>query len=220
MDFLDEAVQDMNSHLYEFNKRSEVKTLVTSTQDYTLTGGNAERGAPVVPYKESLAYIEDSNNSNRINLTFMTWYLFQDRANSRAWKGEGEPSIYSFRNMNDDGKVSLFPKPSSGFNGHYLTVEYYIRIPLISLLADNNTTPYVPEEVEIPLLYNAMKRMAIHLYGPGHEDVKGFWSLEMKALNELKALDHRHPDGGTRFILSDNLKRGTRTSRDTLYIKV
>lgn len=220
LDFLDEAVQDMNSHLYEFNKRIEEIDLVAEQQDYVLTGGSTERGAHVVPYKESIAFLAGSSGENRIHLTYVPWFRFQDMANNRLYTNTGEPSVYSFRALDNDGKISLYPKPSNSYTSHTLTAEYYIRLPLISSLASPDTAPYIPEEVEIPLLYNAMKRMAVHLHGPGHKDVVGFQALETKAVDELQAVDKRHPDGGTRFMVVDHMKRGTRDGRKAEYIKV
>lgn len=221
LDFLDEAVQDMNSHLYEFNKRSETVSLTDGTSTYTLSGGSAESTTtPVIPYKESIAYLDHLTSTDRINLVYIPWVRFAEYVKNRVFAGTGEPELYSFRNIENDGTVTLYPTPGGTADTHVLVLEYYIRIPLISILANDATSPRIPEEVEVPLLYNAMKRMATHLYGPGHPDVGGFDVLEQRSLGRLQAVDKRHPDQNLRFQLVDNVKRGTHRSRRALYIKV
>jgi hypothetical protein len=218
-DFLDDAVKDMNSHLYEFNRLSETIDLQADDNNYPLTNTDADGtdGSTIVPYKESYAYLIDADG-NRLPLTYLPWVRFAERLGNTFYSNSGPPELYSFKNIENDGKVYVWPTP--GDLTYDMVIDFYRRIPLYSDLTNSTTSPNMPEEVETPLFYNALKRLAIHLYGPGHKDVEGFDALESKALTELKAVDKRHPDQQQRFVVSDFRNRNRSAGRRSLYIKV
>lgn len=209
--FLDQAVKDMNTHLYEFNKHIESSiTLVSAQQDYILTSSTTDTdGVKIVPYRECQAYAIKTSDGSREPLAYLPWVRFSECIGNSLASSTGIPTSYSLRNVDRTGVVSLFPKPSASVASTYtLTVEFYKRIPLPSLLTGASTQMRVPEEVETALIYNACKRMAIHLYGPGHPDVAGYAALESKALTELKQVDKTHPDQMQRFMLVDHTRKG------------
>jgi hypothetical protein len=197
--FLDDAVREMNSHLYEFNKRTETGiALSASTRDYTLT---STAGAQV--YRESLAYLVTTAGVQQANLVYLPWAHFQSLYGDQTLVNSGVPSVYSMRNVDFAGTVSLQPIPNTSVASSYtLTVEYYRRIPLPYTDAEDPIE--VAPEVETVLVYNAQKRLAIHLHGPGHKDVAAFDALERRAQEELQAVDKRHPDAQRRFRLVDH----------------
>ena len=225
-DLLDQTIKDMNSHLYEFNKVNQtISPLIADTADYELDpmtagpGGGVTPSTPAVPYKESQAYLLKTDSS-RVYLNYLPWVRFSEQLSGRFGSTSGIPSTYSFRNLEADGLLSLFPAPNAGTVGDYtLVLEYYRRIPLLSEVPDDDSTIAVPEEVETPLIYGACKRLAIHLVGASHPDVAAFAALEKISLEELKAVDKRHPDQLQRFRLIDRINRG-QLDRNSLFIKV
>jgi hypothetical protein len=220
-DFLDEAVKDMNSHLYEFNKRWQTLDLAAGTNNYELTDETAETeptdGSNIIPYRESYAYLVDSAGG-RLPMTYLPWVKFAERLGNIFYSNTGTPELYSFRNIDFDGKVYVWPTPSN--TTYDMVLEFYKRIPLYSETTAEGTTPSIPEDVETALFYNAAKRLAIHLYGPSHDDVAAFHELEQDALTRLKAVDKRHPDQQQRFVVSDFRNRNRVAGRRSLYIKV
>ncbi len=226
---IDQTIKDMNSHLYEFNKFTETGiTLVSEQNDYVLTntdlgvgGGSPPVAAtPVIPYKEVIAYLIKTDDSSRQFLTYIPWVRFSERLGHPLFNNTDIPTIYSWRNVETDGTVTVHPAPGTSVaNDYTLTIEFYRRIPLYSEVQDGETI-MVPEEVEVPLVYGSCKRLAIHLLGAAHPDVAAFNQLEKTSLEELKAVDKRHPDQQQRFVLSDNIKRGRLSGRRSLFIRV
>jgi hypothetical protein len=231
LDLIDDVIKDMNSHLYEFNKFTTAGlTLVEGVNTVELfdtipastDGSPAGLGATnIVPFRESIAYVVKTSDSTRLPLTYIPWARFSEKLGNQLYSNSDLPELYSFRNIDYDGTVTLWPTPNSAAaTDHTLTVEAYRRIPLYSEVGDTESIP-VPEEVETALLYGACKRLAIHLYGPGHEDVAAFDTLESEAIDKLKGIDKRHPDQQQRFINVDHTKRASRVAgRRALYIKV
>lgn len=206
--FLDDAIKEMNSYLFEFSRTMETGiTLSASTQDYTLSGG--------LPFKESQAYLVNSSSGDAAApLHYLPYVhfkrLFALEENTDAVSTAGVPYAYTIRNLHDDGVVSLFPIPNTSTASSWtLTVEYYTRIPLVSELALDTSQLDVPQEVETALVFGGQKRMAIHIHGPGHDDVKALDALENRARTRLQAIDRHHPDSNTRFRLATH-SRGSR----------
>lgn len=205
-EFINDTIRDYNSRTFEFNKRKETITFVANTAEYTLTAGTF--------LKESMCYlIQSSNSAVRSTLVYLPYVHFQATyADGNYGMITGVPEVYTIRNVNNDGIVTFAPAPSD--TTYKAVIEYYRRIPILS---EESPIKAIPE-IEVPLMYGAMKRLAIHLYGPGHPDVAGFDSLERQALEEVAAIDKQHPDARMRFILCD--KRAAWNQRRALYIKV
>jgi len=222
-DLLDQTIKDMNSHLYEFNKMELLlaANLVVDQADYPIDSTAPGPGLPatiMLPYKESLTYLKDTSNSTRIYLSYLPWIRFSEQLSGRFGTTTGIPATYSFRNLEIDGIMTLYPTPS--VTNYSLNFEFYRRIPLLAELGvDDDATIMVPEEVETPLIYGACKRLAIHLIGAAHPDVAAFAALEKTSLEELKAVDKRHPDQLQRFRLVDRLNRG-QIARNSLFLKI
>lgn len=194
---LDDTIRDHNSHLYEFNKR--VQTGIV------LTGGTATYELAAATYKESLAYLVKTSDSTKQGpLVYLPYIRFRETYGDGAYITTGVPTVYTFRNLNNDGLVTLGAAPNTATAANYtLTVEYYRRIPLASVEDPIEGFP----ELATPLLYGLMKRLAIHLYGPAHGDVSAFAGLEQEALGKVKSIDKRHPDQQMRFRLVDHVRR-------------
>jgi len=212
LDLLDETVKEMNSHLYEFNKMVESNLTITADANTIVLRNGV--------YRESIArMIYTPDSTQELLLMYLPYVQYQDAYGSSRYIGSGIPVVYSFRNVERDGTLYLGPTPDSGAATDYtLTVEYYRRIPLVSSVT---AALDIPPEVEPALVYGAQKRLAIHLYGPGHPDVAAFQGLEMRALQQLKAVDKRHPDTNKRFKLADRRFAGKRNPlRGQLFIRI
>jgi hypothetical protein len=218
LDFLDEAVKEMNSHLYEFNRVSVTGTaLVSDQRDYDLSATSPQI------YKELATYFVSTTNTNsrKTPMTYLPWEDFLRQTQGDVPLQNGEPVLYSYRNMPDTTVVSLYPRPDASFASAYtMTTEYYRRIALISSTATNAAID-VPQELETCLMYAAWKRMAIHIKGASHSDVAAFEQLEMKALDKLRDIDRQHPDSIHRFRVW-GMHSSTPLTRDrgVQYIKV
>ncbi len=209
LDLLDETVDEMNSQLYDFNKRVET--------GITLTAGTAAYELNSAFYRESLAYLVDSSGDREPPLIYLPYARFRETYGDEDWVSDGFPEVYTIRNVQDDGQVTLGPTPDTSAAAYTLTVEYYRRIPKVSGSEDPLA---VPDEVEPALLYGAMKRMAIHINGPGHADVAAFETLEARAIEKLKGVDRRHPDQNMRFQLHGHSRRARRFRDRALYIRI
>ncbi len=216
-DALDETVKEMNTHLYEFNK-------VTAT-DLDIVDGTQDILMPTTFYRESFAYLVDKDNNEEPPLVFIDPVNFQ-RLYGNSPSNKGWPIAYTIRNIHNDGKLSLGPTPDSTVastrsgttltGGRALYVEYYRRIPLPS----ENAQLTIPQEVEVPLLYGAQKRLSIDIAGPGNPDWATFQTLEDRSLEKLQAVDRRHPDEATRFRLYDRASAGVRRRVGALYVRI
>ena len=193
LDFLDDCVADLNSNVYQFNMIQETGiTLTDGTQAYDLASNF---------FKDSLAYLnKTSDGEDGGPLTYLPWVSFKKLGPSNT--NTGSPFRYSLFNVEDDGKVYLYPLPDSSIADNYtLTVEYYRRVPLISSVSAG-TGISVPREIENAIVYGAQKRMAMHIVGSGHKDVVSLAALELEALERLKKIDRTHPDGQYRFRIA------------------
>lgn len=210
LDFLDETIIEMNTHMYEFNLVQVTGiALVAGQQDYTL---------PTQFYREKLAYLVDSSGGTKDPLFYIDWPTFM-RMYGKDGTTSAEPDTYSVRNVHNDGKVSLSPAPDGGSaSGDTLTVDYYRRIPLASEVE----VLTVPQEVETTLLYGAKKRFAMEVRGADQPDWQTFHELESTALERLKTADRRHPDEVTRFRLYDHRLRGRKGTHRSgnIYIRI
>ena len=216
--FLDDAIKETNSYLFEFNKnRQDAIVLTENEENYTLDGS---------PYKEVQAFLVSvSNNNEEPPMHYLPYVQFKRLTNSRNSTGtieSGNPYIYTFRNIERDGVVTLFPAPAATTATDYtLTVEFYVRIPLLSELPDDDARLQVPQEVETALTFASQKRLAIHINGPAHPDVIALDALEQRALARLIAIDRHHPDSATRFRIAGHDRRAnTVRGRGVMLIKI
>lgn len=214
--FLDDAVKDMNTHLYEFNRTVETGLALVEDQEYV--------ELVTTYYRESQAFtVRTSDGFKYEPLCFIPWAQFLRMTQmgvSDIKKTSGELiSHYSIRNEHATGTMFLYPTPNATAASDFtLTVEYYRRIPLISSTAAGASID-CPPEIETALVYGAQKRMAMHIEGAEHPSVGALNALEETALNRLKAVDQRHVDEKLRFRIVDNTTGRTRTD-GRLYVEL
>lgn len=210
LDFLDETIIEMNTHMYEFN--------LVQVTGITLVEGQAEYTLPTQFYREKLAYLKDSDGNTGEPMYYIDWPTFM-RLYGKQPDTNAFPQAYSIRNVQNDGKVSLAPSPDGRSASDYtLTVDYYRRIPLASEVE----VLTVPQEVEVTLLYGAKKRFAMEVRGADQPDWQTFDELETKTLDRLKTADRRHPDEVTRFRLYDGRRGGRFSGRrfGNVYVRI
>lgn len=192
LECLDDAIDDLNMHLWEFNKAEESGIVMTAAQSWVPLSHAV--------YRESAAFLVDTTSGDSgPHLKFYPWLEFQ-----REWgkpNDEGTPLVYSYFNIHAEGKLYLAPIPdSTTATDCTLTFQYYIRIPRISEL-DSSASLNTPREIEQAIVYGAQKRMAIWLLGSAHPDVAAFQALETKAYADISGVDKRRPDANLRFKL-------------------
>jgi len=210
LEFLDETIMEMNTHLYEFN--------IVKATGITLTGDVSTAALPDAFYKEKMAFLVRISTSEEADpLVYLDWATFRRLygENPRAGKSDF-PVAYSAKNVHADGLVSLGPQPNAGTASDFtLTIEYYKRIPLASEASHID----LPQEVENAIIYGAKKRLAVYI--DGAQAGAGFELWERQALEKLKAVDRRHPDEATRFRLYDRgLNRFRRSPARPVYTRI
>jgi hypothetical protein len=192
--FLDSSIKDLNTGLFEFNKIVETGILMGSGQQWVQLGSNA--------HKLSMVYLTHNTNGDEPPLTILPWDHFK-RLYYQSVK-PGKPYVATNFNPEREGKVYLFHIPNDSTVADYtISVEYYTRIPLISEIAEGASLA-IPQEMENAIVFGAQKRMAEHLYGPGHKDVAAKSMLESQALERCKTSDRSKPGAQLRFRLCDN----------------
>jgi hypothetical protein len=193
LSWLDEAVDDLNLGLYEFNKVIQTGIVMTASQPYITLATDF--------YRESQAYlVRTSDGLKYAPLTYLNWVDFR-----RIYPNDkvaSIPFVYSCYNYDTDSqRIYLYYTPSTDVaSGYTLTTEYYRRVPRISTLGGGDSLQ-VPGEVETPIRYGAYKRAAMH-FGQT-TDVGMYGQLESQALERLKRVDRMHPDARKRFKLVD-----------------
>jgi len=206
--FLDDAVDDMNTHLWEFNKIMETGVVMTANQSWVALS------APF--YREVAAFVVNtSDGASWPHLAFLPWIEFQ-----RLYgvpNEQGPPQVYSYFNTHREGKIYLAPRPDTSTAANAtLTLEYYRRIPRVS----DEDPLQVPREIEQLLIYGAQKRMAMHLVGASNPDVAALQALETLALDNLRGVDKRSPDERLRFRLVDRVQSNRSLPRNYFVIKL
>lgn len=209
LDALDDTIDDMNMALFDFNKLGESGIPLVEGQPWVLLTSQF--------YRESQAYLVNSNGAMQDPLDHLPWSTYQ------RWYGDstitGTPEKYSLFNFEKEGKLYFYPTPdANAASAMTLTVEFYRRIPLVSELGISDSLD-APREVQSALVYGAQKRIALHL-GQSN-DIATLAGLEMQALERLKRVDKTHPDERKRFMLADFAKNSARRRRTTdVYIKL
>lgn len=208
LQFLDDAVDDMNTHLWEFNKMVETGIAMTAEQSFV------PLSAPV--YREVGAFLVDTSSGEAApHLTFLPWIEF--RRLYGAPNETGQPLVYSYFNPHREGKLHLAPTPDTSTAANStLTFEFYRRTPRVS----EEDPLQVPREIEQLLIYGAQKRMAIHLLGASNPDVVSLQALETKALDDLRGVDKRSPDERLRFRLVDHVQNNRMLPHNYLVLKL
>lgn len=208
LDFLDDAVKELNTRLFEFNVVSQTGIAMTANQSYVQLA---------VPFfKEKMAFlVKVSDSKPSYPLRFIDWPAFQ-RLYGNPSEASDVPAVYSIRNMQEEGRVYLAPTPASSVATDYtLTLEYYRRIPLPS--EQDQLTVF--QEAENAIVFGGQMRFAQHIAGPDSPDVGTLKALATEAEMRLKSLDRRHPDELTRFRLYDDRMRGPFGRRRSLGFK-
>jgi len=192
--FLDASIKDLNTGLFEFNKIVETGIVMETGQQWVQLGSNA--------HKISQVYPVHNTDGDDVPMTILPYDHFK-RLYYRTDK-TGKPYVATNFNMEREGKVYLYYTPDETTVTNYtLTVEYYIRIPLISEIAEGSSLS-IPQEMENVIVYGAQKRFAEHLLGPGHRDVSAKAALEAQALERCKTSDRSKPGAQLRFRLCDS----------------
>lgn len=194
--FLDEAVDDLNTFLWEFAKVKQEGVALVNAQNYVSLATRF--------YKESMAFmIHTPSNTPNPPLVYVPWVHFE-RLRTDLVPG-GTPDRYSLFNVESEGRLYLQPTPDSKASTDYtLTIEYYQRIDRPS----EQDPLHAPREITNTIVYGAQKRLASVVFGAGHQDVQAFAAMEEQALERLRTIDRRHPDEQMRFRTVD-----TSTSR-------
>jgi len=192
--FLDGSIKDLNTGLFEFNKIVETGIIMVDGQQWVQLGSNA--------HKISMVYLTHNSNGDEPPLTILPWDHFK-RLYYQSVK-PGKPYVATNFNPEREGKLYLFPIANETTVTDYtLSVEYYTRIPLISEISEGASLS-IPQEMENVIVYGAQKRLAEHLLGPGHPDVRAKATLEAESLNRCKTSDRSKPGAQLRFRLCDN----------------
>jgi len=192
--FLDGSIKDLNTGLFEFNKIVETGILMAERQQWVQLGSNA--------HKISQVYLTHNTNGDQVPMTILPYDHFK-RLYYRTEK-TGLPYVATNFNIEREGKVYLYYIPDSKTVTDYtLTTEYYIRIPLISEIAEGASLS-IPQEMENVIVFGAQKRLAEHLLGPGHRDVGAKAALESQALDRVKNSDRSKPGAQIRFRMCDS----------------
>jgi len=190
LDCLDDTIKEFNRNTYEFN------LMVVS--GITITSGVEAISLPQAFYKEKQAYlVKTSDSKSEGPLGYIDWATFNRLygINPRL-ASAGFPTVYTARNVQEEGQLYLGPEPSSSIAADYtLTVEYYRRIPLVS--ATDQLT--IPAEVEPALLAGAQELFAIHISGADSQDAARFAQKKYITWDGFKEADRKHPDGLNRF---------------------
>lgn len=192
--FLDAAVKDLNTGLFEFNKIVETGVLPVEGQQWVQLGSGVHRLSQI--------YLVHNSNGDEPPMGILPYDHFK-RLYYRTDK-TGKPFVASTYNISSDGRVYLYYIPDATTASDYtISVEYFIRIPLISEIAEGASLA-IPQEMENVILYNAQKRLASHLYGAGHKDVGSKAALESQSLERCKNSDRSKPGAAIRWRLCDN----------------
>lgn len=193
LDCLDDAVNDLNSSLYEFNRVTESGISLSTEQQWITLNSQF--------YKESQCYLNRTGQGDNTPMLYMDWVQFKRLYPENTTLGR--PSIYTIFNSDQDGRLYLYDSPDQTTVDNYtLSVEYYRRIPLVSSLG-NEGSLNVPREIENALIYGAQKQLSSVVMGPGHPDVRALAGLESEAIARLKQSDRLHPDVQLRFKLAE-----------------
>lgn len=198
LQFLNEAIDDANLHLWEFNKCEESGLVMTAGQEYV--------EVTHLVYREVMAFtVLTSDGSTQQQLTFLPWVEF--RSSWASPQMQAPPVAYSYFNLHRNGRIYLGPTPPS--TGTYvtdntLTVQYYRRLPHL----DEENPLQVPREVEQLLLWGAQRRMANYLQGPSSPDVASLAAQEVAFYDRLRGMDRRSPDENLRMRLPWETGRG------------
>lgn len=209
LEWLDDSVRDLNMGLYEFNKVSQTGIVLTAAQQYV--------AAATEIYRPYIAYLVRTSDSMAHGpLTGMDWPDF--KRNYPDAVNTSQPISYATFNYESEGRVYLGPTPDTDTaNGFTLSIDYYRRIPKVSDVAGGDALN-VPEEVEVPLLYGAYKRAAMHFGQPN--DVAMYESLWFKSLDRLKNIDRKQPSNQHRFRLVDTAPKRLSPGWGSVWIKI
>lgn len=188
-DFLNEAIDELNTHLWEFNRTREEGIALVASQDYVPLRHEV--------YKEDAAYLVATNNSGIIQRLREHDFTRLEVAFGGS-SNTGPPMAYSFENLFQEGKLYLFPTPDANAVSDWtLTFQYYRRIS--HLTSQGESVLQVPREAEQMILNHAYARVAAHLKGASDPDVASYVALSSRAFENLKGIDRRQPDNNTRF---------------------
>ena len=192
LEWLDEAVNDLNYMTWESSKTVETGIPLTSGDTFASLSSQF--------YKESQAYLVSNDGGDMPPMRYLPWVAFK-----RLYPDmntPGMPCIYTAFNDSSEGKVYFDVVVDDNTASNYtLAVEYYRRIPKISSLGVGDSLE-VPTEFENVLLYGAKKRAA--QWVGAAQDVPQFQALEHEAYERMKRADRMHPDSDNRFRLIDD----------------
>lgn len=195
--------QFINRVIKELNTRPW-KALLTNGTNLTTVAGTSNYTLDALFYKESKVQRLDSSSKPAATLLYMDWEQFQSIFDTQA--DRTTPLIYTLRNTNQDGLISLYPIPDKVYT---LTVQYYARIPQ---LANNDDTLLIPIEFENYIILKAQFYLMDLFH---HERTSEKFQYCENEMAKLVRADEIHPDDNPRFRLPI-----PKYAYGTLFIKV
>lgn len=207
LEYLNEAIIEFNSRLYECNR-------VFRTQ---LTVTNGEASLPAAFYKELECSLVSSTGDRIRQLGYIDWAEHEHTFGySQQGFGTGGFYQYSLFNIYDEGKLRLMPF-TGATDTSYVKISYHRRFPLLT--GDGDVLD-APQEIQRALVLKAQTDM-LRTHSPGSNALAITASLAEKAWDEFSNIDRKHPDMKPRFRLAPLTGRGWAPGGDgVIYIRV
>jgi len=196
LEFLDDTIDYLNTHLWEFNRVEET--------GLALTASSPTVALAHLFYREHLAHMVAVDGGRaEPPLTFMPFVDFNRQYGVPT--DEGLARVYTYNNLHHTGQLLLNLVPTTDNAADYtLTINYYTRVPRLSTI-DSAAKLSIPAEVEQILKCGAKKLLAAHVDNPSKTTT---WAaLEAQAIDAMRGIDRRSPGGGLRFRVVDFVRR-------------
>jgi len=186
-EFLNDAIIEFNTKLYEANKIGPTSV--------TLTGGTGT--LPALFYKELECQQVGSAGNKVRQLNYIDWAEYQHLTFDTEWTTLTSPMYYTLFNTYRTGQIKTLP--AGGATGTvYVKITYYKRIPL---LAGNVDILDMPQEIERALVLKAQSQM-IRTYRSADPSAWMPWEvLAEAAWARFVTIDTKHVDMKPRFRL-------------------
>lgn len=187
---LNAAINDLNTRLWEFNKRVATGETITASQQYV----DLPSGIHKVNFVQ---LVKTSDGVQENPMQYVDWVDYV-RMTATVNTDDGIPTSYSHRNLDNEGRIYFWPIPDSTTASDYtLTYEYYRRIPL----ASEEDPLQIPREVQNAIVYAARSTFLLD-----HNDENRsrlYKALAMEALKDAINGDRVQPDEAKAFKVVD-----------------